>query len=71
MIEDDFTFYEPDNSLKKGYRSLFSEIFSEFSKNRSLIFQLFKKEFVALKQSFIGVFWAPVLPLVTVGQCSC
>jgi lipopolysaccharide transport system permease protein len=68
MTETDFTFYEPDNSLKKGYRSLFSEIFSELNKNRWLIFQLFKKDFIALyKQSLIGVFWAFLLPLVSVG----
>lgn len=68
MTEIDFTFYEPDNSLKKGYRSLFSEIFSELNKNRWLIFQLFKKDFIALyKQSLIGVFWAFLLPLVSVG----
>jgi len=68
MIETDYTFYEPDNSLKKGYRSLFSEIFNELNKSRWLIFQLFKKDFVALyKQSLIGVFWAILLPLVAVG----
>lgn len=68
MTETDFTTYEPDNSLKKGYRSLFSEIFSELNKSRWLIFQLFKKDFVALyKQSFIGVLWAVLLPLVAVG----
>jgi lipopolysaccharide transport system permease protein len=64
----EFTTYEPDNSLKKGYLALFGEIFSELNKNRWLIFQLFKKDFVALyKQSFIGVFWAFLLPLVSVG----
>ena len=68
MTTTDCTVYEPDNSLKKGYRSLFSEIFSELNKSRWLIFQLFKKDFVALyKQSFIGVLWAIVLPLVAVG----
>jgi lipopolysaccharide transport system permease protein len=68
MTETDFTTYEPDNSLKKGYRSLFSEIFSELNRSRWLIFQLFKKDFVALyKQSFIGVLWAVLLPLVAVG----
>jgi lipopolysaccharide transport system permease protein len=68
MTEADFTIYEPDNSLKKGYASLFGEIFSEINKNRWLIYQLFKKDFVALyKQSFIGFLWAIVLPLVSVG----
>ncbi len=65
MSETDFTTYEPDNSLKKGYRSLFSKIFRELNKNRWLIFQLFKKDFIApYKQSFIGVFAVVGKPLV-------
>lgn len=62
------TTYEPDNSLKKGYRSIFPEIYNELKANRWLIFQLFKKDFLALyKQSFIGLMWAVIIPLVTVG----
>lgn len=60
--------YEPDNSLKKGYLSIFGEIFNELRKNRWLTSQLFKRDFFALyKQSFIGVFWAIIIPLVSVG----
>ena len=62
------TTYEPDNSLKKGYLSIFSEIYNEFIKNRWLTYQLFKRDFFAIyKQSFIGVFWALIIPLVSVG----
>jgi lipopolysaccharide transport system permease protein len=62
------TTYEPDNSLKKGYRGIFSEIYSELKANRWLIFQLFRKDFVALyTQSFIGFMWAVIIPLITVG----
>lgn len=62
------TTYEPDNSLKKGYRNVFPEIFNELNANRWLIFQLFKKDFLALyKQSFIGFMWAVIIPLITVG----
>jgi len=62
------TTYEPDNSLKKGYLSIFSEIYNEFKKNRWLTYQLFKRDFFALyKQSFIGVLWAFIIPLVSVG----
>src|SRR5665647_221374 len=68
MNEIDYATYEPDNSLKKGYASLFGEIINEISNNRWLIFQLFKKDFIALyKQSFIGVFWAVLLPLIAAG----
>ncbi|GAI82232.1 unnamed protein product, partial [marine sediment metagenome] len=60
--------YEPDNSLKKGYFSIFKEIFSEIRKNRWLTYQLFKRDFFAMyKQSFFGVFWALIIPLVSVG----
>ena len=62
------TTYEPDNSLKKGYLSIFSEIFDELKKNRWLTYQLFKRDFFAIyKQSFIGVLWALIIPLVSVG----
>ena len=62
------TTYEPDNSLKKGYLSIFREIYNEFKKNRWLTYQLFKRDFFALyKQSFIGVLWAFIIPLVSVG----
>ena len=62
------TTYEPDNSLKKGYLSIFSEIYDEFKKNKWLTYQLFKRDFFALyKQSFIGVLWAFIIPLVSVG----
>jgi lipopolysaccharide transport system permease protein len=54
--------------LKKGYRGIFSKIFTELKANRWLIFQLFKRDFLALyKQSVIGLLWAVIIPLVTVG----
>lgn len=62
------TTYEPDNSLKKGYLNIFKEIFNEIKKNRWLTYQLFKRDFFAIyKQSFIGVLWAVIIPLVSVG----
>ena len=67
MVES-ITTYEPDNSLKNGYLSIFSEIFNELKKNTWLTYQLFRREFFALyKQSFIGVLWAIIIPLVSVG----
>lgn len=60
--------YETDNSLKKGYISLFGEIIKEIKENRWLTYQLFRRDFFAIyKQSFIGVFWAFIIPLVSVG----
>ena len=62
------TTYEPDNSLKRGYLSIFREIWNELKKNRWLTYQLFKRDFLAVyKQSFIGSFWALIIPLVSVG----
>ncbi len=62
------TTYEPDNSLKKGYLSIVSEIFNELKKNRWLTYQLFKRDFFAVyKQSFVGILWALIIPLVSVG----
>ena len=62
------TTYEPDNSLKKGYFSIFAEIFHEIWDNRWLTYQLFKREFFAIyKQSFIGIFWAFIIPFISVG----
>jgi len=67
-MTETITTYEPDNSLKKGYLSIFSEIFNELKKNRWLTYQLFRRDFFALyKQSFIGVLWALIIPLVSVG----
>jgi len=64
----EITTYEPDNSLKKGYISIFGEIFNELKKNRWLTYQLFKRDFFAIyKQSFIGVFWAFIIPVISVG----
>jgi len=65
------TTYEPDNSLKKGYLSIFKEIFNEIKKNRWLTYQLFKRDFFAIyKQSFIGVFWAVfIVPHNTPDSC--
>jgi lipopolysaccharide transport system permease protein len=59
--------YEPDNSLKKGYFFLFREIISELKESRFLIWQLFKRDFFTVyKQSFVGIFWAFLMPIVSV-----
>jgi lipopolysaccharide transport system permease protein len=62
-----FTTYEPDNSLKKGYFGLIKEIFKEIKDNQWLIYQLFKRDFLSIyRQSFIGVLWAVIIPIVSV-----
>ncbi|MBU1087437.1 MAG: ABC transporter permease [Candidatus Omnitrophica bacterium] len=60
--------YEPDNSIKKGYLSIFKEIFNELKSNQWLCYQLFKRDFLTLyKQSFFGIVWVFIFPLVSVG----
>jgi len=67
-MKEIITIYEPDNSLKKGYLSIFYQIFIELKQNKWLTYQLFKRDFLsAYKQSFIGILWAMVLPLVSIG----
>jgi len=67
-MADTIVTYEPDNSLKKGYLSIFSEIFNELKENRWLTYQLFRRDFFAIyKQSFIGIFWAIIIPLISIG----
>jgi lipopolysaccharide transport system permease protein len=66
-MEENIVTYEPDNSLRKGYLSIFSQIFIELKQNRWLTYQLFKRDFLsAYKQSFFGVLWAIILPLFTI-----
>ena len=67
-MKETITTYEPDNSLKRGYVSIFIEILTELKTNRWLTYQLFKRDFLAVyKQSFIGSFWALIIPLISVG----
>jgi len=66
-MKEIITTYEPDNSLKKGYFTIFGEIIDELKKNRWLTYQLFKRDFLSTyKQSFFGVLWAIVLPLFSI-----
>ncbi|MCC6347511.1 MAG: ABC transporter permease [Nitrospirales bacterium] len=62
--DETVTTYEPDNSLRKGYLSVFGEIVTELRENRWLMYQLFRRDFLALyKQSLLGALWAFIAPL--------
>src|SRR4030042_5748777 len=66
MNRDQVITYEPDNSIRKGYWSVFAEIMREVTANQWLIYQLFKRDFSATyKKSFIGVFWVLIIPLTS------
>jgi len=67
-VKEEVRIYEPDNSIRKGRLSVLAEIVGEIVSNRWLTYQLFKRDFLALyKQSMIGVFWALIIPLVSLG----
>lgn len=60
--------YEPDNSIKTGYRSIMLEIITEIVRNRWLTYQLFRRDFIAIyKQSFLGVVWTIIIPFLSAG----
>jgi len=65
---DNIKTYEPDNSLKHGYLAIFVEIARELKNNRWLTYQLFRRDFLTIyKQSFIGILWVVIIPLLSVG----
>jgi lipopolysaccharide transport system permease protein len=62
------TTYEPDNSVKKGYFQILKEIVGDIKKNRWLIYQLFRRDFLTIyRQSLFGLLWAFVVPIASVG----
>ena len=67
-MSEKLTVYYPDKSIKQGYESLFNEMFREAIDSRWLTWQLFKRSFNATyRQSILGVFWALLIPLASVG----
>jgi lipopolysaccharide transport system permease protein len=67
MKRSKFITYEPDNSIRHGFLSIFSGIYSELIYNRWLTQQLFIRDFRAMyKQSFIGVVWIFIMPIINV-----
>jgi len=67
-MTETLTVYEPDNALKRGYLNIFREIGRDLKNNRWLTWQLFKRDFfAAYKQSFIGILWAFIVPLISIG----
>ena len=67
MNQQSVVTYEPDNSLKKGYSQIFTEIVSEVISNRWLTYQLFRRSFFSMyKQSFLGILWMVISPITNV-----
>jgi len=71
MSKEPITVYQPDNTLKNGYFQTFREIYQEIIENKWLIYQLFKRDFSTIyKQSFIGILWVIIIPVINVGLFS-
>lgn len=67
-MTDDIVTYEPDNCLKRGRKNLFKDMFIDIKDNRWLTYQLFKRDFLAAyRQSYVGILWAVIMPLISVG----
>ena len=57
----------PITPSKKDTCHLLTEIIDEIYNNKWLIYQFFKRDFIAgYKQTFLGVFWALLIPLIAV-----
>jgi homopolymeric O-antigen transport system permease protein len=60
--------YCPDRVLNLGFLAIWREIFSRLLQSRELIWRLFLRDFRAkYRQSFLGILWAVLNPLITVG----
>jgi lipopolysaccharide transport system permease protein len=61
--------YRPDNPLGHGYFGVLRAIATELWRWRWLTTQLFRRDLASFyKQSFLGVVWMLVLPLITIGS---
>lgn len=67
-MKNNIVTYESDNTIKKGYLSILPEVIREIIENRWLTFQIFRRDFFAgYKQSFVGIGWTFIVPLMSVG----
>jgi lipopolysaccharide transport system permease protein len=67
-MDENVTVYQPDNSVRQGYRSIFRDMAREVREGRWLTWQLFKRDFKAVyKQSVLGILWVLIFPIITLG----
>ncbi|MDI6716133.1 MAG: ABC transporter permease [Actinomycetota bacterium] len=68
MATGNVVVYEPDRAIKIGFLAQWQEMVVELVKSRELIWRLFLRDLQAkYKQSLLGVAWAIINPLVTIG----
>jgi lipopolysaccharide transport system permease protein len=59
--------YVPDNAIRSGFIPLLKNMVRGLLNNQWLIWQIFRRDLSALyKQSLLGIFWAFILPLISV-----
>jgi lipopolysaccharide transport system permease protein len=66
MVKKNPTIYEPERPIKRGFKTLWKEIFQDTKESTWLIRQLFIRDFKGqYEQSLLGVAWALIIPLVS------
>jgi lipopolysaccharide transport system permease protein len=60
--------YEPDKFIRMGFFAIWKEMLLNLFQSRELIWRLFLRDFSAkYRQSLLGILWAIINPLITVG----
>ena len=68
MTEQEITIYEPNKAVKQSLIVTLREMFLELKESKWVMWQLFLRDFKGgYRQSFLGMGWAIILPLVTLG----
>jgi lipopolysaccharide transport system permease protein len=68
MKKEKTKIYCPDRERVLGIGAIVWEMFQELLESRELVWRLFKRDFLAkYRQSLLGVTWAFIIPIVTVG----
>ena len=63
-MKEQITVYEPNQKAKSGFFSCWIFMVQNIIRSRELIWQLFKRDFMAnYKQSFLGIVWIILTPL--------
>jgi len=66
-MHDSELIYLPDNAIRNGFLPLFKNMVGDLFNNPWLIWQIFRRDLSAMyKQSLLGIFWAFILPLISV-----
>lgn len=68
MRKEEVKIYCADREKVLGIGAILWEMFQELLESRALVWRLFKRDFLAkYRQSLLGVTWAFIIPIITVG----